>query len=128
MPDFLFITCQIGAERAVKDEIAKRWTDFKFAYSRPGFLTFKLPENCHLADDFDLRSVFARAYAFSLGKVQGQDRVEMAKEVWKIFGHRKVERLHVWQRDLAEPGNHGYEPGITADATDVPRQIVGAMP
>ena len=41
-PQFLFVTCQVGAERAVKGEIARRWDAFRFAFSRPGFLTFKL--------------------------------------------------------------------------------------
>ena len=44
-PEFLFITCQTGgAGAAVKEELARRWPDFRFAFSRPGFLTFKLPE------------------------------------------------------------------------------------
>jgi 23S rRNA (cytidine2498-2'-O)-methyltransferase len=119
MPDFLFITCQIGAERAVKAELANRWSDFRFAYSRPGFLTFKLPDNCRLADDFDLHSVFVRAYAFSLGKVQGKDPAKMAQDAWKLSGHRKVERIHVWSRDISEPGEHGYEPSITQEAMEV---------
>ena len=44
MPSFLFVTCQAGAERAVKAELARRWPDFRLAFSRKGFLTFKLPE------------------------------------------------------------------------------------
>jgi 23S rRNA (cytidine2498-2'-O)-methyltransferase len=128
MPEFLFITCQIGAERAVKDEIARSWNDFRFAYSRPGFLTFKLPENHCLADSFDLHSVFARAYAFSLGKIQGQDQAEMAREAWKLFGHRKAERIHVWQRDAAEPGEHGYEPRITPQAIEVHARLLEQCP
>jgi 23S rRNA (cytidine2498-2'-O)-methyltransferase len=128
MPDFLFITCQIGAERAVKVELAERWSDFRFAYSRPGFLTFKLPENCRLADDFDLHSVFARAYAFSLGKVQGQDQVKMAQEAWKLLGYKKVERIHVWARDAAEAGDHGYEPSITSQALEVHARLLEQCP
>jgi 23S rRNA (cytidine2498-2'-O)-methyltransferase len=128
MPDFIFITCQIGAERAVKEEIARRWKDFRFAYSRPGFLTFKLPEKHRLAEDFDLHSVFARAYAFSLGKVQGQDQAAMAQEVWKLFGRRKADRIHVWPRDKAEPGDHGYEPSITPEAIDVHARLLEQCP
>lgn len=128
MPDFIFITCQIGAERAVKEEIARQWRDFRFAFSRPGFLTFKLPEESKFADDFDLRSVFARAYSFSLGKLSGNDPTEMAKEAWKIFGSRKADRIHVWPRDLAEPGLHGYEPGITQVAKDIHAKLVECCP
>jgi len=128
MPDFLFITCQIGTERAVKEEMSRRWKDFRFAYSRPGFLTFKLPEIHRLADDFDLHSVFARAYAFSLGKVQGQDQAEMAREAWKLFGHRKADRIHVWPRDAAEPGDHDYEPSITPEAIEVHARLLEQCP
>jgi 23S rRNA (cytidine2498-2'-O)-methyltransferase len=128
MPDFLFITCQIGAERAVKEELARCWKDFRFAYSRPGFLTFKLPENHRLADDFDLHSVFARAYAFSLGKIKGQNQAEMAREAWKLFGLRHAERIHVWPRDAAEPGDHGYQPGITPQAIEVHARLLEQCP
>jgi 23S rRNA (cytidine2498-2'-O)-methyltransferase len=128
MPAFLFITCQIGAERAVKDEIARDWKDFRFAYSRPGFLTFKLPEKNRLSEDFDLHSVFARAYAFSLGKVQGNDPAQMAQEAWKLLGRRFVQRIHVWTRDAAEPGDHGYEPSITPQAIEVHAKLLEHCP
>jgi 23S rRNA (cytidine2498-2'-O)-methyltransferase len=128
MPAFLFITCQIGAERAVKDEIARDWKDFRFAYSRPGFLTFKLPEKNRLSEDFDLHSVFARSYAFSLGKIQGNDPAQMAQEAWKLLGRRFVQRIHVWTRDAAEPGDHGYEPSITPQAIEVHAKLLEHCP
>ena len=113
---FLFITCQVGAEAAVKGELARLWPDFRFAYSRAGFLTFKLPADHGLADDFELGSVFARSYGFSLGKVAGEDADELAKAAWKLAGDRPLAGLHVWQRDKAAPGDHGYEPAITPEA------------
>ena len=58
------ITCQVGAEHAVKHELAQRWPMFRFAYSRPGFMTFKLPADLKLSDDFNLESVFTRSFAF----------------------------------------------------------------
>ncbi|MGO9115639.1 MAG: SAM-dependent methyltransferase [Thermoguttaceae bacterium] len=146
---FLFVTCQVGAEKAVKGEVAQRWRDFRFAFSRPGFLTFKLPEQQFLAPDFNLSAVFARAYGFSLGKVSldsppstadrtgfqpaseiGLQPVEgdrgklspdclasAAQEAWNLLGDRPIRRIHVWQRDRAEPGDHGFEPSITPAAT-----------
>jgi 23S rRNA (cytidine2498-2'-O)-methyltransferase len=124
MSDFLFITCQAGAERAVKGEIARLWSDFRLAYSRPGFLTFKLSENRRLAHDFDLHSIFARAYGFSIGKVKGNDASEMARQAWQLFGHRRAERIHVWSRDSSEPGRHGYQPGITPQAMEVHARLL----
>ena len=128
MPQFIFITCQIEAERAVKAEIAHRWPQFRFAYSQPGFLTFKLPDEHGLADDFELGSVFARAYAFSLGKVTGDTLGQRAATAWKALGNRTVQRIHVWERDRAVPGDHGYEPDITPAAVEVHQALLQCCP
>jgi len=113
---FLFVTCQVGAEKAVKGEMALRWPDFRFAYSRPGFLTFKLPEQQFLTPDFNLASVFSRAYGFSLGKVSHSDPAIAAQEAWNLLGDRPIRHIHVWERDRAEPGDYGFEPSITPAA------------
>jgi 23S rRNA (cytidine2498-2'-O)-methyltransferase len=126
MPEanFIFVTCQIGAEPAVKAEMARRWPAFRFAFSRPGFLTFKLPQGGELlADDFDLHSVFARSYGFSLGKIEGETDQQRAAAVWDLAGERQFDSLHVWQRDLFEAGSRGYEPEIT----DIARQAEAAI-
>src|SRR5262245_22170393 len=101
-PKFIFITCQLGAEAAVKTELARKWPAFRFAYSRPGFLTFKLPPQAALLDDFDLHSVFARTYGFSLGKVTSATGEQRARDVWRLVAGRGFDCLHVWQRDLHE--------------------------
>ena len=113
---FLFVTCQVGAEKAVKEEVAQRWPGFRFAFSRPGFLTFKLPEEQFLPPDFNLRSVFARTSGFSLGRVTAGDLAAVAKEAWSLIGDRPITRIHAWERDVAEPGDHGFEPSITPAA------------
>lgn len=117
-PNFVFIACQVGAERAVKGEIVRNWSEFRFAYSRPGFLTFKLPPEHGLADDFNLRSVFARSSAFSLGKTAAAGEDERVGEVVRLAGAQHYDKLHVFPRDAAAPGDHGFEPGITAAALD----------
>src|SRR5262245_51928343 len=115
-PAFLFLTCQVGAEAAVKSELARRWPDFRFSYSRPGFLTFKLPPDHALTDDFDLGSAFTRSYAFSLGKANGANEEELAKAVGPIVAGHTFQQLHVWARDTAAPGERDFEPGITPEA------------
>ncbi len=127
-PQFLFITCQVGAETAVKGELARRWPAFRLAYSRPGFLTFKLPSDSALADDFDLELVFARAYGFSLGEVAGADREELAAKVWNLCKGRTIQRIHVWQKDRSEPGVHRFEPSITAEDIDTHRVLLQRCP
>jgi len=127
-PHFLFVTCQIGAEGAAKNELARLQPELRFAYSRPGFLTFKVPPELHLAPDLCLDSVFARAYGLSLGKVSGGDPDQLAAASWEIFGDRPARRVHAWARDLRVPGEHGYEPGITAEALAAGQAIVRHAP
>ncbi len=125
---FLFVTCQVGAEKAVKGEVAERWPDFRFAFSRPGFLTFKLPEQQFLAPDFNLSVVFARAYGFSQGKVSSADPAATARQAWELLGDRPVRHIHVWPRARAEAGDHGFEPSITAEAVAVYEALRVACP
>jgi 23S rRNA (cytidine2498-2'-O)-methyltransferase len=113
---FVFVTCQVGAEKAVKGELARQWPTLRAAFARPGFLTFKLPEGLHLAGDFDLESVFARAWGFSVGKAVGPDAESLARAAWEQFGDRPAARLHTWERDRAEPGYQRFEPSITPAA------------
>ena len=127
-PEFLFVTCQIGAEPAVKAELARQWPGFRFAYSRPGFLTFKLPPGLRLLADFDLESVFARAYGFSLGKVTGRSPDELAEEVWKKYGGRPARRLHVWERDTPPPSDSDFAPDICSDAVTAKEAIERKCP
>jgi 23S rRNA (cytidine2498-2'-O)-methyltransferase len=127
-PRFLFATCQLGAEAALKAELSRLEPDFRFAYSRPGFLTFKVPPDRRLDPDWTLGAVFARAHGFSLGKVTGSDIVAMADEAWRLVGDRPVRRVHAWARDLAPPGEHGYEPAITAEARAAGEALVRQAP
>jgi 23S rRNA (cytidine2498-2'-O)-methyltransferase len=127
-PSFVFVVCQCGAEAALKSELGRSWPELRFAYSRPGFVTFKYTGEKQLPPSFDLRSTFARTYGFSLGKVVGSDPRSMAAEVWHQLGKQKVEAIHVWQRDWATPGYGGFEPGITPLATEVGRQLVSVCP
>jgi 23S rRNA (cytidine2498-2'-O)-methyltransferase len=109
----LFVTCQVGAEAAVKQELARNWPEFRFAYSRPGFLTFKLPTD-FVSDDFDLNSVFARAYGFTLGKATGDSIEARSSAARELIADRRFHALHVWQRDLVPVGEHAFEPGPSA--------------
>ncbi len=99
MSEFIFTTCQVGAESALKAELGRDWPDLRLAFSRPGFLTFKLPENHGLGDHGDLRSVFARSSGFSLGKTMAESLGERIEELWRLTAAHNLQRLHVWQRD-----------------------------
>ncbi len=116
------------AEPALKAEVARRWPDFRFAYSRPGFLTFKLPPDHRLPDHFDLQATFARAWGFSLGKAPAADAAERRRRFWSVAGPTQFDALHVWQRDRTATGDHGYEPGLTDLAREVADSLVQAQP
>ena len=101
------MTCQAGHEGALKGELSRRWPTFRFAYSRPGFVTFKLPDDHGLSEDFDLESTFIRAYGFSLGRVQGNSPEALAEKTWRLAGVQEFRHLHVWPR-IMPAGEHGY--------------------
>lgn len=125
---FLFTTCQIGAENSLKQEISTRWNDFRFAFSRPGFLTFRLPTDHNIPVGFSLKSLFARAYGFSLGKVEGEAPQSMAQEVWKLVHEIPVRRIHLWHRDRYAPGDHDFEPGLNEQDQRLHRALYRACP
>jgi 23S rRNA (cytidine2498-2'-O)-methyltransferase len=108
-PGFIFVTCQIGAEAAVKGELARDWPALRFAYSRPGFLTFKLVGENGLDDRCALESVFARAASFSLGKAAGATIDDRARNVWELAAELRPNRLHVLQRDLFAPDHRSAQ-------------------
>jgi 23S rRNA (cytidine2498-2'-O)-methyltransferase len=127
-PHFLFATCQVGAEGALKAELARRWPALRPAFARPGFLTFKLPEGHALRPDFDLQAVFARAWGFSLGAVEGEAADELAEKAWELLGNRSVRRIHAWERDRRAPGDRGFEPQLTPAAAAAHRALLGRCP
>lgn len=119
---FLWVTCQLGAEQAVKDEMARAHPGLRLAYSRPGLLTFKDPAGA-VRDDVEIRSVFARAYGAGLGQAKSvQDAVALVKPL--VTTGEKL-RLHVFPRDVARPGE---EPEGFGDVRAVRAQIAEALP
>lgn len=125
---FLFVACQIGAEGALKGELAVNWPEFRLAFSRPGFLTFKLPPEHGLTADFDIKSVFARTYGFSLGRVEGPMAENLFVQTWELAKDQEVDLVHVWQRDALAPGEHGFEPGPTELADEIGHLLAAARP
>jgi 23S rRNA (cytidine2498-2'-O)-methyltransferase len=125
---FFFATCQVRAEAALKAEMARRWPGFRFSFSRPGFLTFRLPADHGLALDFDPRLVFARAWGFSLGTVVGSSATARAAELARALAGRRFDALHVWQRDRAPSGDHGFEPHVTPGAREAEAAVRALWP
>lgn len=62
---FLFAVTRPGAEPFLKQELSISRPDLRFAYSRPGFVTFKASDR--VVGSTPLSAVFARAHGASLG-------------------------------------------------------------
>lgn len=124
---FLFTLCQVGAEPTLKSEITRYAPHFHFAFSRPGFLTFKSTQG-DLQTHCEIDSIFARMRGVSLGKVtlDGSSFFEIATEAVQTFGKSKL-RLHVFERDRYAPGDSpkGFKPGEWAEKakTQISSQI-----
>jgi 23S rRNA (cytidine2498-2'-O)-methyltransferase len=126
---FLFAACQPGSEAALKGDVARRHPDLRFAFSRPGFVTFRVADDAAGDSSPTLRSPFARTWGQSLGKVTGADVAEVVRKVWRSVatthgppGNPRFHHLHVWQRDAALPGDEGFD-----DAFETPAQAAGAQ-
>ncbi|HMI94257.1 MAG TPA: hypothetical protein VK509_22955 [Polyangiales bacterium] len=91
MADFAFATCLPGMEPAVKREVARTRPDLRFAYSRPGLVTFKAPGA--LAPEDTPGSVFARVWGRSVGAAG--DLVTAQAQLATL----RADRVHVFARD-----------------------------
>ncbi|MGE0867055.1 MAG: hypothetical protein AB7P03_00730 [Kofleriaceae bacterium] len=91
MPDFAFASCLPGVELAIKLEVARDRPELKFAYSRPGLVTFK--SSRELAPDDPPGSVFARVWGRSMGAAS--DPAAAAAQL----SSTSVAKIHAFARD-----------------------------
>jgi 23S rRNA (cytidine2498-2'-O)-methyltransferase len=131
---FLFAAVQAGAERALKNEVARDQPALKFAFSRPGFVTFRIPDGA--AGRWPgLDCVFARTWGYSLGKVQGADDTQLARDAWRLVAEQwpsgatsQLTHVHVWHRERALPGDEGYDPAAAELERAVGEVLVAQRP
>jgi 23S rRNA (cytidine2498-2'-O)-methyltransferase len=116
---FIFVICQNGAETAAKLEIISAHPNLKLAFSRPGFITFKVDPDDPLPLRFTLRSTLARTYGWSVGKIKGEIAGDLVASISEIPGFSQSNHVHVWQRDPVIPGKNGFEPGISTLAREI---------
>lgn len=81
--------------------MARLWPDFRAAFSRPGFVTFKLPESHLMPEDFHPRAVFARSHGFSLGKANAESTDELMEAAKKLVDPLSCDCLHLVAREEA---------------------------
>ena len=93
---FAFAVCQLGAEPALKAEILRRYPGWRFAFSRPGFVTWRTDTT--VADDLNLGAVFARAFGISLGRAADSAAVIALAQRLRECEHSALV-LHVFPRN-----------------------------
>ena len=127
--NFIFATCQAGAEAALRKEIPQNHPELKLAFSRPGFVTFKVDAENRLPDRYSLKSTLARTSGWSLGRAESENSAEIVASMIEAAGEAmaRADVIHVWQRDRKMPGAGGFEPGVSVLATEVGQQIIAAM-
>ena len=91
MADFAFATCLPGLEPALKLDVARARPELRFAYSRPGLVTFK--SSRAIAPDDPIGSVFARVWGRSIGAA-GDPAAAAAQ-----LGSYAARRVHAFARD-----------------------------
>lgn len=132
---YIYMTCQHGAESTLKAEIFRE-RKLRFAFSQPGFLTFKTNEEnhatlCKLVKSCR-RMIFSRQVGISVSKIDVPDavlnpnrQVEEQCDVYEFVAEQIVRkiaehpflstvpllRFHAWSRDLDRPGEQDFEPG-----------------
>jgi 23S rRNA (cytidine2498-2'-O)-methyltransferase len=102
---FVFMTCRPGAEKPLKAEVACSEPEWRPAFSRPGFVTFKLPGQARVeAQRLSERHwTFAYSHGISVGRVAGTSLASLADQVWAYdrisaaVGARSFGHIHVWQ-------------------------------
>jgi 23S rRNA (cytidine2498-2'-O)-methyltransferase len=109
---FLFTAAQPGFEAALKQEVARRSGSLRFAFSRPGFVTFRIPDDGAHDAELAFRAAFARTWGYSFGKVAGAAPRELARAFWRtVASHCGADRLgefrhlHTWRRSDVPGGD-----------------------
>ncbi len=135
---FLLSTCQIGAESALKNEIARSFPTLRPAFARPGFLTLKITDE--EAEPFERlrelrpRSVFARFLGVSIGKVLAESPEAAASRIWRcvadspLLEEKKIRRIHCFSRDARPVGEQGFEPVLTERNRTVFERLFATRP
>jgi 23S rRNA (cytidine2498-2'-O)-methyltransferase len=131
--EFLFAVCQPGAEGALKIDVARTQPALRFAFSRPGFVTFRADASSAAPAAVD--SPFARTSGRSLGRVAGVDDAALARAAWNALGAglaaetlTAARHLHVWPRERPLPGDDGFEPSLLAPAQEAADALQEARP
>ncbi len=98
-PRFYYSVCQFGAEKTVKEEVLSAHPHLRFAFSRPGLITFK-EDSDESEVILNPSSVFSRLWGVSCGQAKGKDQ---AHELKKMIPEGVC--VQAFERDTFVPGD-----------------------
>jgi 23S rRNA (cytidine2498-2'-O)-methyltransferase len=133
---FVFMTCRPGAETALKQEVARTDPSWRLAFSRPGFVTFKLAAAQRL-DETQLAArhwVFAHAHGISLGRLASAQLGKMAQKVWQLEGVAALAAadafadVHIWEREWQRSEDLGAPVGVAPLAAEIEAAVRASVP
>lgn len=113
-PRFYFATCHTGAEKAVKIEVLTKYPQLKFAFSRPGFITFKEDDDRKPAIT-KTDGVFTRLWGTVIGQAKDRDAL-----LNLIEGLPSGAKVHAFERDHALPLQEPETEGMKNEETLAP--------
>ena len=117
---FVYVICQNGAESVCKSELLDRYPQLRFAFSRPGLLTFKVVDKSTWPERLELVSTFARTYGYSMETINESSGAILLNRVVEQFRQMPgCRHIHVFQRDDFLPGDKNFEPGHSELAQQV---------
>jgi 23S rRNA (cytidine2498-2'-O)-methyltransferase len=133
---FVFMTCRAGAEAALKAEVARTEPTWRPAFSRPGFLTFKVPSDKPL-DERQLTHplwTLARTHGISLGRFSGTELSSLVDQLWRndglvtLVSREPFVDIHVWQRELHTADEDASDSVVTPLAVQIDQAVRDAAP
>jgi 23S rRNA (cytidine2498-2'-O)-methyltransferase len=110
---FLFVTCQHGTESTLKKFLVAPESPFRLAFSKPGFLSFKVVLPTSIP-----KHPLIRRVGWVIGQVSGPEAKEMMQQAVQLAGN-KWNGIHVFQRDTYDTGFMGFEPGISTLSQEI---------
>jgi 23S rRNA (cytidine2498-2'-O)-methyltransferase len=102
---FVFVTCQPGAESALKRELGELRPDWAPAYQRPGLVTLRSARA--LGPELALDAVFARVHGLSLGQA-----TDSAAACERIATLPAPVCLQVFEREPRDPDDAAPSEGV----------------
>jgi 23S rRNA (cytidine2498-2'-O)-methyltransferase len=126
---FLFCVCQAGAEAAVAEELTALRPGLRRAFARPGLITFKDPSG-EVPAEVAIEAVLVRAHGAAIGPAADVNALLAAVDKYCPKG--QAVRLHVFERDIAKPGDeppgHAYGPLTAAARAQIEAAWAAAPP